>query len=219
MYGLLKVIIHFYTTWHGLGVLVEEVKHGLVATLVLLAHLGVLQVRTSSHPAVDLSGESLDVVRRLEVGLERLNVVRGLVLGGQESHGDVHGLGIVGVNHGGVALDSRLEELVVLAGGESGDLTTPAVSQDGPVEAATGRELVGLGHDVGDLGEGAGGSGLGLEEVAKLLLVVIGLRREPGDVGGLALEEVGNEDTVLLLVGVGQDVGSLDGLGEETEDV
>lgn len=59
------------------------------------------------------------------------------------------------------------------------------------------------------------GGGLGLEEVAELLLVVVGLRREPGDIGGLALEEVGDEDTVLLLVGVGQDVGSLDGLGKK----
>ena len=199
--------------------LVEEVKDGLVATLVLLAHLGVLQVRTSSHPAVDLGGEGLDVVRSLEVGLECFDVIRGLVLGGQESHGDVHGLGVVGVDHGGVALDSRLEELVVLAGRQSGNLTTPAVAQDGPVEAAAGGELVGLGHNIGDLGEGVGGGGLGLEEIAELLLVVVGLRREPGDIGGLALEEVGDEDTVLLLVGVGQDVGSLDGLGEETEDV
>jgi len=202
-----------------LSVFVEEVKHGLVATLVLLAHLGVLQVRTSSHPAVDLGGEGLDVVRSLEVGLERLDVLGNLILGGQDSHGDVHGLGIVGVNHGGVALHSRLEELVVLAGGQSSNLTTPAVAQDGPVEAAAGGELVGFGHDIGDLGEGVRGSGLGLEEVAELLLVVVGLRGEPGDVGGLALEEVGHEDTVLLLVGVGQDVGSLDGLGEETEDI
>lgn len=199
--------------------LVEKVQHGLVATLVFLAHLRVLQVRPSSHPTVDLSRESLDVVRSLEVGLERLNILGRLVLGGQESHGDVHGLGVVGVDHGGVTLDSRLEELVVLTRRESSNLTTPAVAQNGPLEAAAGGELVGLRHDVGDLGEGVGGSSLGLEEVAELLLVLVGLRREPGDVGGLALEEVGHEDTVLLLVGGGQDIGALDGLGEETEDI
>jgi hypothetical protein len=49
--------------------------------------------------------------------------------------------------------------------------------------------------------------------------VVVGLGREPGDVGGLALEEVGHEDAVFLLVGGGEDVGALEGLGEETEDV
>jgi len=200
-------------------VLVEKVKHGFVATLVLLAHLSILQVRASSHPAVDLGGEGLDVVRRLEVGLERLDVLGNLVLGGQDSHGDVHGLGVVGVDHGGVALHSRLEEPVVLAGRQSSDLTAPAVAQDGPVKAAAGRELVGLGHDVGDLGEGIRGGSLGLEEVAELLLMFIRLRREPGDIGRLALEEVGHEDTVFLLVGIGQDVGSLDGLREETEDV
>lgn len=208
-------------TWHSidLRVLVEEVENGLVAPLVLLTHFVVLQVRTSGHPAVDLGRESLDVVGGLEIGLEGFDILRGLVLRGQQGHGDVDGLGVVGVDHGGVALDGGLEGLVVLAGGERRDLSTPAVAEDGPLEAAIGGQLVGLTHDIGDAGEGVRGSSLGLEEVAELLLVVVGLRREPGDVGGLALEEVRHENAVFLLVGGGQDVGTLDGLVEEAEDV
>lgn len=199
--------------------LVEEVEDGLVAALILLAHLGVLQVRTSSHPAMDLGREGLDVVGSLQVVLEGLDVLGGLILGGQQSHGDIDLLCIIRVDHGGVALDGRLEGLVVLAGGQSRDLPTPAVTQDGPLEAATRSQLVGFRNHAGDPGERVRGSTLVLEEVTKLLLVLIGLRREPGDIGGLTLEEVGDEDTVLLLIGRGQDVGTLNGLVEETEDV
>lgn len=210
-----------YDTWHSidLRVLVEEVENGLVAPLVLLAHFVILQVRTSGHPAVDLGREGLDMVGSLEVSFEGFDILRGLVLGGQQGHGDVDGLGVVGVDHGGVALDGGLEGLVFLAGGEGSDLSTPAMAEDGPLEAAIGGQLVGLTHDIGDAGESVGGAGLGLEEVAELLLVVVGLRGEPRDVGGLALEEVGHKDAVFLLVGGGQDVGALDGLIEEAEDV
>jgi hypothetical protein len=59
-----------------------------------------------------------------------------------------------------------------------------------------------------------------LEEVAELLFVFIGLWRVPGDVGGFPFEEVRNVDAVfLVLVGEGEDVGALKGLGEEAENV
>jgi tetrahydromethanopterin S-methyltransferase subunit G len=49
--------------------------------------------------------------------------------------------------------------------------------------------------------------------------VLVSGRRVPRDIGGLALEEVGHEHAVFLLIRVGQDVGTLNGLVEETEDV
>lgn len=199
--------------------LVEELQDSLVATLILLLDLRVLQVRTGSHPAVDLGREGLHMVGDLQVGLERLDGLRGLVLGGEHDEGHVDALGVVGVDHGGVSLGGGLEELVVGASRQSSDLTTPTEAQNRPLEAATGGLLVGLGDDVGDLGEGLGRSGLGREELTQLLLVLVGGGRVPGDVGRLALEEVGHEDAVLLLVGGGQDVSTLDGLVEEAEDV
>lgn len=60
---------------------------------------------------------------------------------------------------------------------------------------------------------------MSLEEVAEFLLVLIGGWGVPGDVGGASFEEVGDIDAVLLLVGGGQNVGTLDGLIEESEDV
>jgi hypothetical protein len=50
--------------------------------------------------------------------------------------------------------------------------------------------------------------------------VLVGLRRIPRNVGGLALEEVGHEDLVRVVgVGVSEDVGALERLVEEAEDV
>lgn len=73
-----------------------------------------------------------------------------------------------------------------------------------------------LGHARHRLRRGA----LLLEEIAELLALLLCVRRVPGDVCGLALEEVGHEDLVLvLLVGVCEDVGALQRLGEEAEDV
>jgi hypothetical protein len=49
--------------------------------------------------------------------------------------------------------------------------------------------------------------------------VFFGLRREPADVCGLALEEIGHEDTVFLLARGSEDIGTLNCLREEAEDV
>lgn len=217
-------LLRFHSLWHVdrqcLGVLLEEAQRGPVSPLILLAHLLILEVGASSHPSVDLGGEGLNIVGLLQVGTECLDILGVLVLGGQHRHGDVDTLGIVRVEHRWVALHRRLEQLVVLTRRQGRDLASPAVTQDRPrLEAAASSELVGLGDNGGDLGQICGRSSLGLEEVTQLLLVVVGLRREPGDVGRLALKEVGDEDAVLLLARGGQDVGTLDGLGEETENV
>ena len=200
--------------------LVEEFQSSLVSPLVLLANFSILEVRTGCHPTVDLSGESLNVVGNRQVGAEILDILGVLILGSEHGHGDGDRLRIIRGEHSGVALHGGFEDLVVLARGQGGDLSTPAVAQDRPgLELAVGGKLVGFRYNAWDLRKSAWGSGLGLEEVAELLLVVIVLGREPGDVGGLAFEKVGHEDPVLLLIGSGKDVGTLDGLVEETEDV
>lgn len=199
--------------------LVEEVQDGFVSPFILLAHLRVLEVGPRRHPAVDLGREGLDVVGGLQIVLESLNGLGILVLGSQHRHGDGDCFGVLGVDHGRVTLHGSLEDLVVLAGRKRRDLTTPAESENGPVEAATGGQLVGLSDHAWNLGEVLRGAGLGLEEVAEFLFVFVGLRREPGDIGRLSLEEVGHENAVFLLVSGGQDIGTLDGLVEETEDV
>ena len=200
--------------------LMQKVQHSLITPLILLPDLGIFKIRARSHPPMNLRRKSLHViVRLLQVRPKGLHVLGVLVLGRQQRHGDGHRLGIIRGQHSGVALHRRLEGLVLGARGEARDLAAPAVAQDGPVEGAAGGELVGLGHDARDLGQRVGRGGLGLEEVAELLLVLVGLGREPGDVGRLALEEVWHEDAVFLRVGGGEDVGALDGLVEEAEDI
>lgn len=147
--------------------LVEELKNSLVSTLILLAHLRVLQVRPSSHPAVDLSRERLHVLWPVQVRLVILDVLRRLIARGEHCHRHADRLGIVGIHHRGVALRSGLEELVVRARGEGGDLAAPAEAEDGPrLKAAARCELVAFGNDARDLGEGLGWRSFGGEEVS-----------------------------------------------------
>lgn len=112
-------------------------------------------------------------------------------------------------------------ELSVLGRGQARDLSTPAVSEDRPgLEGlAVGGELVRFVDEGWNLGQICRRSSLGLEEIAQLLLVFFGLRREPGDVRGLALEEVRHEDTIFLLARGSEDIGALDCLREKAEDV
>jgi len=200
-------------------VLGKELKQGLVATLVFALHLGVLQVRAGSHPAVNLGREGLNVVRDDKIGLESIDIALGFVLGGEHGERHLNCFGVVGVDHSGVALSGALEDLVIARNGQRRDLTTPAESKNRPVECAIGGELVGLRHDLGKSGEVEGRGGLGLEEVAEELLVLISGWRVPRDISGLALKEVGHEHAVLLLVRGGQDIGTLESLVEEAEDI
>lgn len=57
------------------------------------------------------------------------------------------------------------------------------------------------------------------KEVAQLLLLVVVGGRVPRVVRRLALEPVRDQHAVLLAAGRGEDVGALDGLGVEAEDV
>lgn len=122
----------------------KELEQGLVATLVFALHLRILQVRAGSHPAVNLSREGLNVVRDDEVGLESIDIFLFLILGSEHGERHLNSLGVVGVDHGGVALSGALEDLVIASNGQRRDLTTPAESKNRPVESAIGGELVGL---------------------------------------------------------------------------
>lgn len=81
--------------------------------------------------------------------------------------------------------------------------------------------VLGLGvlQNTSELGDEAGGAILG-NKCADSLLLVLGVRGEQLKGQGLALEGVGHEDGVLVVVvGGGQDVAALDGLVEEAKDV
>lgn len=200
--------------------LVEELENGLVSTLVLLPHLGILQVRSRSHPAMDLTREGLDMLGDLQICLIVLDILSRLISRGEHRHGDIHSLGVIGIDHSRVALRSGLEELIISARSKGSDLAAPAETQDRPgLEVAARGQLVTLGYDVGDLGKGVGWGGLGRKEVAQLLLVLIGGRRVPRDVGRATLEEVGHEHAVLLVSRSCKDIGTLDGLVEKAKDI
>ena len=59
-----------------------------------------------------------------------------------------------------------------------------------------------------------------MEEVTEFLTLLLGVWGEPGDICIVALEEIRDEDLVLVMfIRGGEDVGALDGLVEEAEDV
>jgi hypothetical protein len=98
-------------------------------------------------------------------------------------------------------------------------LATPAKANNRPLFNAAG--LAQLLYDFGDAWQCLGRRGLRLEELAQLrafLFVVTWW--VPRDVCGFAFEEVGHEDLVgVVFVRVGEDIGALEGLIEEAEDV
>lgn len=97
------------------------------------------------------------------------------------------------------------------------DLAAPAEAQDTPsLHAALFREVL---DDFGDARQGGGGRSFGAEEGAEFLLFFLVIWGVPGDVCGFAFEEIGDDDLVGFRAGVGEDVGALEGLGEEAEDV
>lgn len=99
------------------------------------------------------------------------------------------------------------------------DLATPAHSQTPPFLDSRVRLpqfLHQIGHLLGRLRR-VGGSG---EEIAHLLLLLVGIRWEDGLGKRLAVEEIGHEDLILMaLVRMGEDVGALEGLRAIAEDV
>ena len=63
----------------SLQVLGKELQKRLITTLILALNLRVLQIRPSSHPSMNLIPEYLNVFLSLQISLEFLHIVRGLV--------------------------------------------------------------------------------------------------------------------------------------------
>ena len=116
-----------------------------------------------------------------------------------------------------MALHGGAEDRVGGGGAETSDLAAPAVADDGPL--GEGARVVGRADDTGDLVQGLGGHRLGGEEGGEVLRLLGGRGWVPGDVGGAALEEVGHEHAVFACAGGGQNVGTLESMGEEAEDI
>ena len=168
--------------------LVEEVEQELITLLVVGLDSRVLEVAASGHEAVDLVREPLNNVLGLDRLLPLLNIFLGLVLGGQHSERNLDARRVIGVNHGRVARSGGLESGALLRA-QVDNLAAPAVSDNTPLFDA-GALALDLLQDLGEALKGLGRRSLGREELAELLALVIGVRGVPGDVSGLAVEEV-----------------------------
>lgn len=103
--------------------------------------------------------------------------------------------------------------------GKGTHLSTPAHAQTAPL-ADPACLCLDLLEEFRHLLRRRGGGGRPGEEVPEGFLLLVGVGRVDRVREGFAEEEVGDEDAVLVgAVGVGEDVGTLDGLGGEAEDV
>ena len=99
-------------------------------------------------------------------------------------------------------------------------LAAPAHPQPTPCADIAARLVLNLLHDFWNLLRCLRWCSWTLEESSKLLAFLLGVRRIPRMVGWLAEEEIRDEDLVLVLfVGVCEDVGTLECLFAEAEDV
>lgn len=102
---------HFHP--HLLPVLAKELQNSLVPPDILALDALVLQVAARRHPAVDLVLEGLDVLGHAKVLLKLLDLVLGLLLRGEQDKGNLDALGLLGVNHGRVALGANGEGVIL----------------------------------------------------------------------------------------------------------
>jgi hypothetical protein len=169
-------------------VLVEEVQEHLVRLLIIGLDGVVLEITTSGHEAVDLVREPFDSVLGLDSLLPLLDIILRLIFRRQhdERNGDTRG--VVRIDHGWVAGRGSLEQGVLLRA-QVDDLAPPAVTDHSPLLDAGALSLNFL-QDLRDALESLGRRSLGVEELAELLALLFVVRRVPGNVGRLAVEEV-----------------------------
>ena len=79
-----------------------EIEQDLIPTLIFLPDLLILQVATSSHPAMDLVAESLNVVFHAQSLAELFHRVFVLIAGREHAEGYFDAFGVSGIDHGGV---------------------------------------------------------------------------------------------------------------------
>lgn len=196
----------------------EPVQHGQVRLLVRRHHILILKIATCRHESMQLIREPHNGVLGLDMLLPRFDVFLLFALRRKHEKRDRDAGRVIGVHHGRVTRRGGLETRSLCAD-QIGDLAAPAVADDAPC-FDRGMFYLELVDDLGDASDGLGWSGLGAEEGTEFFTLFLCVGRIPGDVGGGAFEEIGHEDLVLVVfVAMGEDVGALDGLRPEAEDV
>lgn len=172
----------------------------------------------SGHKSVDLIWEPFDNVLHLQILLVRIDVLLLLALRWQESNRYGNIRCIVRVDHcrmhGSCGLEGRAG-----GGAEVDNLSSPAKANNAP-SLDLGVDGLDFAKDLWDPAYGLGRCSSGREEIAKLLALFLVFRWIPRDVGRVAFEPVRHKYLILaVLVGMGKDVGTLQSLIPEAEDI
>jgi len=166
----------------------EEVEECLVGLLVVGLDGLILQITACGHKSVNLVWVPFDDVLGLHSLLPLLDIILRLVLGRQHGERNGDARSVVCVDHGRVAGGSGLEEGVFLRA-QVDNFASPAVANHAPLLDA-GALAFDLLQDLRDALECLRRRCLTVEELAELLSLLVVVRRVPGDVGGLTVEEV-----------------------------
>jgi hypothetical protein len=103
-----------------------KLQQCLVPSLILALNPLILQIRPSSHPAMNLVAEDFNILLTLQIRLEFLDVFGGLVSRGKHAERDLDVEGFGRVNHCGVAFCADFEGGVGFGGCERDDFAAPA---------------------------------------------------------------------------------------------
>lgn len=198
--------------------LMEELERKRIASLILRFHPVLRKVGTGTHEPVQLVLEPLDVVRHLEALLILLHALRRLALRRKQHGGDSDARAILGIDPSRRRLHRGPEQPRLVARDHARHLAAPAVAHDAPgLDARV--HLLRRPQNARQLRLVEGPLRV-LEPLGDDGLLLVGGGRVPLHARRLPVEEVRHEDLVRLLrVSRCQDVGALEDLREEAEDV
>lgn len=160
-----------------LHVLVEKVEKSPICLLISSLDVRVFQVSTGSHKAVLLLWVPLNNVLDLHSFGPLLNVLLALALRWEHGVWNCDAWSVAGIHHGRMARSRGLERGALL-GGKVDNLATPAEANDTPFLDA-GVLALNLLEDVRDAADSLWRCRSGLEELAELLPLLLGVRWVP----------------------------------------
>jgi len=87
----------------------KELQQRLISSLILALNPLILQIRTRSHPAMNLISENLNMLLTLQVLLELLDILLEFIITGQHAKRDLDAFGFGGIDHCWVAFGGCFE--------------------------------------------------------------------------------------------------------------
>lgn len=196
----------------------QEVSGLLVPSLILLLHFRIFEIRPCTHPTMRHIVVDFKVILDLQALLVFLELRKRLVLTQLNKRRNFDFLCFTRIHQGRTRLHPDLD-LGISPADEGNHLAAPTIAHSTP-GLDVGIQLLGFFNDAWDFGEMLGWRRNSKPLPEFLLVLWVVRRHEPLHFRPVAVEEVGHDDlTWLILVRVGENIGSLKDLPREAHDV